>query len=165
MLRRFFVVFGLFYANATFADTGYLGIYNTTDENFVIGKVERRGAGLAKIKLGKLSKPVFERCIEDTEYLGEIIPAKGFIVIDYFCYGCDTALVELLSQEGKGRCDINLISDEKVTFSGSYKITYRFAGMCDYSIIPDRFLSHLCDRLIIISNWTFTERLSNCDIF
>ena len=148
---------------------GYIGIYNTIDEDFIIGKVKRSGLNLEMTKLSQWYSPHFEKWIENTEYLGEIIPAKRFLVIGYI-YNCENEpesfLVELISKYKKKRYCIDIFLDEeKITYHEGYKITHRFGGGCDYSIIPDPHLSHLCDRLVIISNLTFTEPSPNCNIF
>ena len=57
---------------------GYIGIYNTTFEDFIIGKVRKGCYVLEKMKLNQWYGPNFEYFIESTEYLGEIVPAKGF---------------------------------------------------------------------------------------
>ena len=57
---------------------GYIGIYNTTDEDFIIEKVKKRGLIIEKINLNELYGPYINKYIEDTENLNEIIPAKGF---------------------------------------------------------------------------------------
>ena len=92
-----------------------------------------------------------------------------FLVIGY-SYNCENEpesfLVELISKYKKKRYCIDIFLDEeKITYHEGYKITHRFGGGCDYSIIPDPHLSHLCDRLVIISNLTFTEPSPNCNIF
>ena len=147
---------------------GYICIYNTTDEDFIIGKVRIGGLILKKVKLDKWYYPNFEKYINNAEYLNEIVPAKGFFVIGYggnYKDETKTIFVELLSQDKNERYSFDLFaSDETETYHGSYKITHRFAGMGDCSIIPDKFLSHLCDRLIIIYDQTFKERFSNCNI-
>ena len=134
---------------------GYIGIYNTTFEDFIIGKVRKGCYALQKMKLNQYYGPHFEYFIESTEYLGEIVSAKGFLVIGYrynYENEPDTFLVEFLSKNKKKRFSIDVISEEKVAYHGSYKISHRFAGGCDCSIIPDPHLAHLCDRLVIISN-------------
>ena len=112
--------------------------------------------------------PNFEKYINNAEYLNEIVPANGFFVIGYEGNFKDEAkeiLVELLSQDKKKRFNIDLfVSDETETYIGNYKITKRFAGMGDCSIIPDKALSHLCDMLVIISDQTFKESFSYCNI-
>lgn len=138
-------------------------------EDFIIGRARKGGLILEKIRLNELYGTYVEECIENTEYLGEVVPANGFFVIGYRCNYKDevaTILVELLSQNKKERCNIDLFfDDEKVTRHGGYKISYRFARMCDCSIIPDRALSHLCDMLIIISDQTSVEHSPSCNIF
>ena len=148
---------------------GYIGIYNTTDEDFIIEKVKKRGLIIEKINLNELYGPYINKYIEDTENLNEIIPAKGFFIIGYRGNYKDeekTILVELISQDKNERYSIDLyFNDETEKYYGNYKISYRFAGNCDCSIIPDKCLSHLCDMLVIISEKIFKERFSNCKIF
>ena len=147
---------------------GYIGIYNTTVEDFIIGKVRIGGLILEKLILSEYYYPNFEKYINNAEYLNEIVPANGFFVIGYWGNLKDEAkeiLVELLSQDKKKRFNIDLfVSDETETYIGNYKITKRFAGMGDCSIIPDKSLSHLCDMLVIISDQTFKESFSYCNI-
>ena len=77
-----------------------------------------------------------------------------------------TILVELFSQDKNERYSIDLyFNDDKKKYYGNYKISYRFAGNCDCSIIPDKYLSHLCDMLVIISEKILKESFSNCNIF
>ena len=147
---------------------GYIGIYNTTVEDFIIGKVRIGGLVLEKLNLGEYYYPHFEKYINNAEYLNEIVPSNGFFVIGYegnFKDEAKVILVELISQDEKKRFSIDLfVSDETETYTGNYKITKRFAGMGDCSIIPDKFLSHLCDMLVIISDQTFEEHFSYCNI-
>ena len=147
---------------------GYIGIYNITSEDFIIGKVRIGGLILEKVNLGKHYHPNFDYYIGNTEYLNEIVPANGFFVIGYGGNWKDEAkviLVELFSQDKTKRFGINLFfSDETVTYQGSYKITKRFPWRGHCSIIPDKSLSHLCDMLVIISDQTFKESFSNSDI-
>ena len=168
-LKRFFVILGLLSLNVPFVNGGYIGIYNTTGESFVIGKVRISGLYLQKVRLGDLYEPHIEKDMDNSGHLGEIVPAKGFFVIHY-TYNCkyevETILVELLPQGRRERYNIDLFfHEEKVTYKGGYKIACKFAGMSDYSIIPDPHLAHLCDRLIIISKQTFKEHFSDCGIF
>ena len=83
-----------------------------------------------------------------------IFPAKGFFVIGYrgnLKDEAQTILVELLTQDKNKRLNIDLfISEETETYHENYKITKRFAGGWDCSIIPDMALSHLCDMLVVI---------------
>ena len=148
---------------------GYIGIYNTTDEDFIIGKVKKRGLIIEKINLSELYGTYIDKYIEDTENLNEIIPAKGFFVIGYlgnFKDEAKTIFVELFSQDRNERFSIDLyVNEETEKYYGNYKISHRFAGNCDFSIIPDMALSHLCDMLVIISYKIFKERFSNCNIF
>ena len=148
---------------------GYLGIYNETDEDFIIGEIKMSGLDLKKMKVNMWYGAHFENCIENTNFLGEVVPAKGFLVIGYgynYKNESPTILVELISEYKKRKYRVDIFfSEEKVTYLGSYKITYRFAGMGDCSIIPDRFFSHLCDMLVIISDQTSIEHSSNCKIF
>ena len=148
---------------------GYIGIYNTIDEDFIIGKVKKTGLDLEVTKLSQWYGPHFEKWIENTEYLGEIIPANRFLVIGY-SYNCENEpesfLVELISKYKKKRYCIDIFLDEeRVAYLESYKIAHRFGGMSDCSIIPNLHLSHLCDRLVIISKVASTEPFSNCNIF
>ena len=148
---------------------GYIGIYNTTGEDFVIGKIRIGSFNIEKVGLDELYGRHFEKYIENTEYLNEIVPARGFFVISYmhnYKYGDETILFELLSQDKKKRYTLDLFfSEEKETYHESYKITYRFAGMSDYSIIPVPHLAHLCDRLVVISDQISGKLSSICKIF
>ena len=152
MLKGFFVIFGLLYSSTTFAGGGYIGVYNTTGKDFTIGKVRIGCLNLEKVRLDDLYATHFERKIENTEYLNEIVPAKGFFVIGYdynYKNKDETVLVELLSQNKQEIYNVDLFfSEEKTTYYGSCEIAYRFAGMCNCSLIPDRSLSRLCDMLL-----------------
>ena len=147
---------------------GYIGTYNTTGEDFIIGEVRIGGLILEKMILSEYNGPHFEKYINPSEYLNGIIPSKGFFVIGYMGNCKDEAkeiLVELLSQDKTKRFSTNLyFSEETETYYGSYKITKRFGGMCDCLIIPDKFLSHLCDMLVVISDQTFKDGFSYCNI-
>ena len=162
ILKNNFYNLNFYILEILYSNMGYIGIYNTTIEDFIIGKVRIGGLDIDKRKLSELYYPHFEKCINNTEYLNEIVPAKGFFVIGYgynFKNEAKRILVELLTQEKTKRfnCDL-FFSEETETYHENYKITKRFAGMGDCSIIPDKHLSHLCDMLVIMSDQTFTKK-------
>ena len=74
-LKRFFVILGLLSLNVPFVNGGYIGIYNTTGESFVIGKVRISGLYLQKVRLGDLYDPHIEKDMDNSGHLGEIVPA------------------------------------------------------------------------------------------